>query len=343
MTQPKRVEWVDVLKGLAIIFVVLGHLPGDPYIKQWIYSFHMPLFFMASGIFISSALKYQFTEFACKRFNRLMIPYYFYGFLLCIPFYIFIDYLRVHLEGEVATYDILGHIIGQLFAIRQLIVGDTYITCHIWFLPCLFSALIIICRCLKFTNYKKILLICVLTLIGVGMNFWGVGMAIPFCIDMALIALPFILLGTLCLKHSDKITALLAIAFLIVGSAIGICNGTTDMYAGQLGHSVIAFFISAITLSVFFIWLSIKLTAFKSTKPIKFLEKCGRNSLLIYILHLPLIYPYGYLIAHMPGATITGVSNLYSILAAIITLAIIFPLSTFIEKFMPWSIGNIKR
>lgn len=48
-----RIDWVDISKGLGIILVIIGHcvyLGG--LIHNWIFSFHMPLFFILSGIFI---------------------------------------------------------------------------------------------------------------------------------------------------------------------------------------------------------------------------------------------------------------------------------------------------
>lgn len=46
----KRVEWLDVAKGMAMIFVVIGHCVdyGTP-LRIFTYSFHMPMFYMLSG------------------------------------------------------------------------------------------------------------------------------------------------------------------------------------------------------------------------------------------------------------------------------------------------------
>lgn len=42
----KRDIRIDILKGLLIIFVVIGHSPNiNIYVKDIIYWFHMPLFF----------------------------------------------------------------------------------------------------------------------------------------------------------------------------------------------------------------------------------------------------------------------------------------------------------
>lgn len=55
MSARKRIEYVDVAKGIAILCVVAGHTfaaydPGSLQ-NKFIYSFHMPLFFILSGFF----------------------------------------------------------------------------------------------------------------------------------------------------------------------------------------------------------------------------------------------------------------------------------------------------
>jgi len=49
MSTNKRIQWVDMAKGLAIILVIVGHTIGNPIIRGLIFSFHMPLFFILSG------------------------------------------------------------------------------------------------------------------------------------------------------------------------------------------------------------------------------------------------------------------------------------------------------
>lgn len=44
----KRIEWVDLAKGIAILAVITGHETSG-FIKFLIFSFHMPIFFILSG------------------------------------------------------------------------------------------------------------------------------------------------------------------------------------------------------------------------------------------------------------------------------------------------------
>lgn len=43
-----RKYWIDVLRALGIILVVLGHVSKEPNTVIFIYAFHMPLFFLLS-------------------------------------------------------------------------------------------------------------------------------------------------------------------------------------------------------------------------------------------------------------------------------------------------------
>ena len=44
-----RLEYLDILRGLGIIFIVIGHISYDEMLLKWLYSFHVPLFFFAAG------------------------------------------------------------------------------------------------------------------------------------------------------------------------------------------------------------------------------------------------------------------------------------------------------
>lgn len=48
-TKRQRETWIDVLKGIGIILVVIGHVSLGNTLNSWIYTFHMPLFFSVSG------------------------------------------------------------------------------------------------------------------------------------------------------------------------------------------------------------------------------------------------------------------------------------------------------
>ena len=71
-----RESWIDTLRGIGILFVILGHC--EPPFDKIIYSFHMPLFFLISGYLFKS--KKNIKDYLKKIFLKYIIPY----FLLCI-------------------------------------------------------------------------------------------------------------------------------------------------------------------------------------------------------------------------------------------------------------------
>jgi fucose 4-O-acetylase-like acetyltransferase len=92
MSENKRIEWIDVLRGIAIFLVVWGHISyigsDEPMIHSVIYSFHMPLFFFISGLVIgmkSDQLSYDIIWFR-RRTIKLVVPY-----LTCSILYILLN------------------------------------------------------------------------------------------------------------------------------------------------------------------------------------------------------------------------------------------------------------
>ena len=70
-----RIDSLDILKGIGIILVVVGHMIGNQlYIRPWIYAFHMPLFFMLSGYCFNIAKHPQLLPFAVSRVWTLLVP-----------------------------------------------------------------------------------------------------------------------------------------------------------------------------------------------------------------------------------------------------------------------------
>lgn len=51
VTVNKRIEWINAAKGLGIFLVVLRHaLPAKSIVATTLWTFHMPLFFVLSGL-----------------------------------------------------------------------------------------------------------------------------------------------------------------------------------------------------------------------------------------------------------------------------------------------------
>ena len=82
-----RINYIDRLKGLAIILVVMGHVLGfalgqhseTSVILRWIGSFHMPLFMFLSGAVLVTPPKNVF-----KKILKLIGPFLFFGIIFSL-------------------------------------------------------------------------------------------------------------------------------------------------------------------------------------------------------------------------------------------------------------------
>ncbi|MBO7048721.1 MAG: acyltransferase family protein [Spirochaetia bacterium] len=74
--EEQRLDWIDMSKGIGIILVVLGHCfnKGNP-IHNWIFSFHMPLFFILSGFCFHIEKYPEFNILLRKKISRLIVPF----------------------------------------------------------------------------------------------------------------------------------------------------------------------------------------------------------------------------------------------------------------------------
>lgn len=123
---------VDIVKGITILLVVLGHsfcqYPMDlnsqfPVLGEWVRSFQMPLFFIASGFLFS--FKDSFGIFLRKKASRLLLPMFVFGLAsLCLK-YIFSSFTH---SGNISflsgLYDIVqGHYYWFLYALMIIMVA----------------------------------------------------------------------------------------------------------------------------------------------------------------------------------------------------------------------------
>lgn len=74
----KRENWIDVLKGIGMIYVLMGHIKPSLFFEIHIYSFHMPLFFFISGYLYNNY--YPFNIYLKRKIKSLLIPYIIFAF-----------------------------------------------------------------------------------------------------------------------------------------------------------------------------------------------------------------------------------------------------------------------
>ncbi len=128
-----RIREIDVLRGFAILLVVLGHafivhpvdihdVPWCVSLHNWIYSFHMELFFLLCGTVYHCK---SYIPYLKKKTERILVPYLFFGIISLVLHVVGIDAVN-------KSYSLGGGINKLLF------YGGSY-----WFLYALFILFLI--------------------------------------------------------------------------------------------------------------------------------------------------------------------------------------------------------
>lgn len=150
-----REAWIDRLKGILILLVVLGHAAGSAYITapkevrpilayvyQAIYFFHMPAFFVVAGM-LWKRPDLTFGAFALKKMKRLLVPFWCFGLLSVVIYWVFAGWMA-HLDGSGYWAATKGG--GTwwspffVLATGSCFPGTDGFRCNsvLWFLPCMF-------------------------------------------------------------------------------------------------------------------------------------------------------------------------------------------------------------
>ena len=133
-----RVQYIDIAKCFAMILIIVGHSIVPGLAQNAIYSFHVPLFFFLSGIFISMKPCREVVE---KKAARLLLPYAITSLLLVAL------YLVKSLLGHGTFTDVLKALVAALYCCGTEVDYGwiTIPSCGaIWFLPALFIASLIV-------------------------------------------------------------------------------------------------------------------------------------------------------------------------------------------------------
>ncbi|AYC28682.1 acyltransferase family protein [Paenisporosarcina cavernae] len=144
-----RLTWVDVTKGLLMILVVIGHYPGhlDFPLGKYIYWFHMPAFFLLSGMFFKPILEKGKTKEAIyKRFMQLIVPYLF--------FLVMITVIRYGMEIGAGNTDLSWY----LHDLWTLVIGGRFARGAygvFWFVTTLFFAYLFFIVMTKYLSRAK--------------------------------------------------------------------------------------------------------------------------------------------------------------------------------------------
>lgn len=262
----ERRKDLDFAKGVGIILMVLGHCYSEgngSMLRTWFYAFHMPLFFVISGILARGRSLPSFASLLKKRTRSLLVPYYFWGVIAALFLTVMgrkpLEWLWVLLKC-VVTWEGLS---------------------AMWFLPCLFFAELLFQCCLRAAKRHPIFGHVMAAAIAV------IGFVVP-CSNIYMTSLmrsftgaSFIYLGWLLADWMSRPVKPCAFGFLcVVQVVLSLYNGQVNVLGKEYGNFLL-FYLNALLGS----WLVIQLYGILASVLLERVTQTlmwfGQNSLIV--------------------------------------------------------------
>jgi len=183
-----RDQRIDVIKGLGIILMVLGHC-GFPF-THFVYLFHMPIFFIASGYCLKQNYTSSFNgvlSLIKKRIKSLYIPYILYNIIFLFLWNIF---TKFNIYSDNSMFSLLQNnsaasiikpltiidFLKKLSMIFLFFGNGGQMTGAFWFIRCLFCVTIgyaiIDCLINRFLKNAKLFIQGFISLCFLGFSFF---------------------------------------------------------------------------------------------------------------------------------------------------------------------------
>ena len=281
-----RIVWIDQIKGIAFFFVILGHLSLEPTFKSWVFSFHMPVFFFATGCTynIDKILRTPFKDYLLKLSKRMLVPYVWMQ-LLCIVLR-YICFARIkHKAVPVGVY-LRGIFVGN----NNLIEAPSN---PLYFVLLLYLAELVLFLLVKLSqgSGKKLAVFC-----GVLLPFsllsqkvhtpWHVN-AVPAVIVMIMLGYLFMQIYTARKSALDSLGAVQRFALIgalfSVGALLWFFNGRFGLHGNSYGKDFLCAMASAVCTSTALALLVMRLPS------LRLLTFVGKNTLFYMGFHKPVL------------------------------------------------------
>lgn len=323
----QRLDYLDIAKGFSIALVVLGHIipEGNSLLRNWIYSFHMPIFFIISGYLINLSKKdIPITKFITKKFNTLIIPYISFALIN----YFFIMY-NLYIQQELDQKTLITYFIYIIkFCGRSAI----------WFLPCLFICEVLF-KLLTYRISNKYLRLIIISILFIITFFIK---AEPDTLLLVLLrsftALGFITIGNLLYKPITNINLNFFILIILFSITVllALSNGSVDLFALKF-NNIIMYTVNSILGSLALIFLSKKISFSV------FFKYIGKNSLIIMGTHILIINFINTFLVNTLALSFAYVyPSRYHILLLSIVLLIEIPIIFIFNNYLNFTLGKSK-
>lgn len=327
-----RIIWIDQLRSIIFLLVIIGHVELPKETQSFIYSFHMPLFFFISGLTVNrEKLKnISMVKYAQVQAKRLIVPYFWLSFL-CYPLW-YLAFRVLTQSDQTVSGVFTGIFAGKLYCDSP--------SNALWFLLVLFLANILYAAFVKISKDNSSVMLCLILISGV-IGYLDKGVNQIWHFNVAFTAVVFLYLGDNFIswyKNSELrdnlnsfkqvLKILGAVAVLtFIGCISHFYNGRISVTANKFGRSLLLFYITAIAFSI-----AITLLVMFIPK-ISFITYIGQNTLFYLGIHIPIIRIFEKAFPEVFS------QYSFSILLAFALYIGLIPISLIIKKLYPFICG----
>lgn len=308
----ERLDYIDTAKGILIMTVVMGHIFQAGYIHDFIYTFHMPAFFIISGMMLNYSHAYErpFLITLKKMVYTMVIPFFFFETCGCLLYII-------------------------RFGANQNIFGFAYNTIHLnfnnginWYLFNLFIAELLFIIILKISNNKSFLVLtCIIcTILGFVLptynSFLFISARTFICVSFLIIGYTFV--NIFCKRNLPVMIGASAITIVV-----SIINETVDLSGMQFSNPYL-YLLGSIAGTYALIQLCMYIS-------IPIINYIGRNTLVIYGTHN---IPYVLIGKQLGIIDFKSTPIFTGIILFFIVMAVEMPTIYIMTRFLPFLVGK---
>lgn len=268
---------IDIMKGIGVYLVIMGHMVRSDQVGEgvwsYIYSFHMPMFFIISGYLFKVKENYTWLRFLKNKTKHILIPY-------TVLFFVSFFFYNAIMEFKVDELKNIGSLIKAYFLSGNYLDQSSVGNFPLWFLPLLFIAINVFYFISKIKNIRLF----IVTIIAVAI------LSIPFqslfeqyCIlqiNVLPVAIVFMAIGYMFKRLQNRIKddyRITLLCFLI------------GMIIAALKHSL-----SVMNIETLLYYLGASCTVYSLYRSlqgveIEIIRYVGENSLITYGIHVLVI------------------------------------------------------
>ena len=314
--QTNRYYWLDIAKSIGIFLIVFGHLSISKFTMDFLWTFHVPLFFFISGFLFKPTAGDIFLN---RLKSRLILPY--------IYIYLINALLVVLIKFDFNINSIIAMVLGLFWGSPGY---SHFVNGALWFLPALIIVELIYFFLIRKSNWFY------LPLLSLSIFFYSQGYRNLFLsIDLALVGLNYYIAGVLVRKFNiigtfkTKPVMLMLVFVLSLLVTLKFADWGNVWYAGK-------FYLTSLTGGILGIIMVISLSLLLETylKSSSFIAFISANTLFIFCFHRfskPLV-------SSVIDAFIMP-SLLSSLLVATLSILILIPVNILVIKYLPQIIG----